>query len=203
MTGPLATQRLIYRNAYNTRGLRRAMWQGKPQDWFVMVDPHCSKHNQRDDPRPASLTARMGDSMASEATLAWALADAVSVCFTAHDHRGVYTALGAGETYSAIGRILDIAVRKRYPLPAKLTSTLAVWLDSYIGNEHEPTIRSLLKRIEPHALRPAAPPLRGRAHLGGISQPLNMNALIPVASVPGSAPAMSATIIDAHGRPTR
>jgi hypothetical protein len=43
----------------------------------------------------------------------------------------------------------------------------------------------------------------GKAHLGGISQPLNMNALIPVASVPGSTPAMSATIIDAHGRPTR
>jgi len=102
--------------------------------------------------------------MASEGTLAWALADAVSVCFTAHDHLGVYTALGAGETYSAIGRILDIAVRKRYPLPANLISTLAVWLDTYIGNEHEPTIRSLLMRVEPQALHPAAPPMRGRAN---------------------------------------
>lgn len=98
--------------------------------------------------------------MTSEATLAWALADTVSVCFAAHDNLGIYTALGAGETYSAIEQVLDIAVRKRYPLPAKLISMLAVWLDCYVGDEHEPTIRGLLHRVEPQALRTSVPPRR-------------------------------------------
>jgi hypothetical protein len=49
--------------------------------------------------------------------------------------------------------MLDIAVRKRYPLPARLISALAAWLDCYIGNEHEPTIRSLLNRVEPEGAR--------------------------------------------------
>jgi hypothetical protein len=88
-----------------------------------------------------------------EATLAWALADIVSVCFTAHDHLGIYIAVGAGETYAAIEQMLDIAVCKRYPLPATLLDALAVWLDCYIGDEHEPTVRSLLNRVEPQALR--------------------------------------------------
>jgi hypothetical protein len=96
----------------------------------------------------------------SEAKLAWALADAVSVCFTATDQLGIYTTLGTGETYSAIERMLDIAVRKRYRLPATLTSALAAWLDCYIGNEHEPTTRSLLNRVEPQALPTTAPPPR-------------------------------------------
>jgi hypothetical protein len=97
------------------------------------------------------VPARKRASVMSEAKLAWSLADAVSVCFTANDQLGIYTTLGAGETYSAIERMLDIAVRKRYPLPANLISTLVAWLDCYIGNEHEATTRSLLNCVEPQA----------------------------------------------------
>jgi hypothetical protein len=111
------------------------------------------KRNQRPIPQTVPSTASKGPSMTSEANLAWALAEAVSVCFTPKDQLGIYTTLGAGETYSAIKRMLDIAVRKRYPLPARLISALAAWLDCYIGNEHEPTIRSLLNRVEPEGAR--------------------------------------------------
>ena len=90
--------------------------------------------------------------MPSEATLAWALVDVVSICFTADDRLGIYTALGAGETYSAIQRMLVIAVRRRYRLPATLIAALTGWLDCYIGNEHEPMTRGLLNRVEPQAL---------------------------------------------------
>jgi hypothetical protein len=82
------------------------------------------------------------------------LADAVSVCYTATEHLHIYTALGAGETYSAIEWTLRIAVYKRYPLPASLISALSAWLDSYIGNEREPTTRSLLNHVEPLATPP-------------------------------------------------
>ena len=134
--GVLATQTLRHRNANSFHALRHVR-------------------------RPVPFMAHKRDSMTSEASLAWALADAVSVCFTWLDHVGIYIALGAGETCSAIEQILGIAVRKRYPLPATLISTLAVWLDGYICNEHEPTIRRLLNQIESQALRTTAPPRRG------------------------------------------
>jgi hypothetical protein len=137
-TGVLATATPIHRNTHSVWALRH-------------------------DPRPGSRRQRVGDSVTSEATVAWALADIVSVCFAAHDNICIYTALGAGETYAAIGQMLDIAVRKRHPLPATLLSTLAVWLDCYIGDEHEPTIRSLLSRVEPQAHRTTVPAINDQA----------------------------------------
>ena len=89
--------------------------------------------------------------MSAEAKLAWALADDESSCFTESDHISVYTALGAGETYSAIVGILAITVQARHSLPAKLVSRLSTWLDSYAGDVNEPTIRSLLNGV---GLRP-------------------------------------------------
>ena len=88
---------------------------------------------------------RLPQPMSAEAKLAWALADAASVCFTTADQIGVYTALGAGESYSAIVHTLVIVVRSRHSLPAKLVGELATWLNGYSGNEYEPRIRSLLE----------------------------------------------------------
>jgi hypothetical protein len=106
------------------------------------------------DPRTVPRWARRRDSVTSEATLAWALADIVSVCFSPHDNLGIYTALGAGESYAAVEQMLVIAVYKRYPLPGTLLGALAVWLDCYIGDDHEPTIRSLLNRASVGGGRP-------------------------------------------------
>jgi hypothetical protein len=145
---------------------READTMEKPYGRPHLAFPVRRGRRQRRDPIPTQtvpVTARKGASVTSEAILAWALADAVSVCFTAKDQLGIYTTLGAGENYSAIDRMLDIAVRKRYPLPATLINTLAAWLDCYIGNEHEPTTRSLLNRVEPQALPTTAPPPRGRS----------------------------------------
>jgi hypothetical protein len=83
--------------------------------------------------------------MSAEAKLAWALADAASACFTEADHLGIYAALGAGETYSAIVRALSVAARSQFSLPAKLIHELRTWVDGYAGNAHEPRIRNLLE----------------------------------------------------------
>jgi hypothetical protein len=88
---------------------------------------------------------RLPRPITAEAKLAWALADAASTCFTEADHIGVYTALGAGDSYSAIVHTLVIVVRARHSLPTKLVSDLATWLNGYAGNEYEPRIRSLLQ----------------------------------------------------------
>jgi hypothetical protein len=82
--------------------------------------------------------------MSTEIKLAWALADAASTCFTDADHVSVYTALGAGETCTAILRSLAIAVRARHSLPTNLITELTNWLDGYAGHTCEPQIRNLL-----------------------------------------------------------
>ena len=86
--------------------------------------------------------------MSSEAQLAWRLAGAAVICYDGDDRTVVYTELGAGETFSVIGRILAIAVRKRCPLPAELVGALTRWLDGYTGHEGEPAIRRLLARVD-------------------------------------------------------
>lgn len=88
--------------------------------------------------------------MRRDAELAWLLAEAVGPCFTENDRHRVYTELGAGEAHVAIGHMLEIAVRERRSLPAKLASVLTAWLGDYIGNEYEPRIRSLLNRANRH-----------------------------------------------------
>jgi hypothetical protein len=83
--------------------------------------------------------------MSTEIKLAWALADAASTCFTDADHISVYTALGAGEAYTAIVRTLAIAVRARYSLPTNLILELTTWLDGYAGH----TQHQRLDRVMP------------------------------------------------------
>lgn len=151
------------RRSRRPAGLARATLRTteKPLAWphLAFTAPHGQLPGRGRPPIPdeaVSLRERKGDSMPSEATLAWALADAVAVCFTATDRLGIYTTLGAGETYSAILRMLDIAVRNRYPLPARLISALATWLDCYVGNQHESMLRSLLRRVRPETPRTAA-----------------------------------------------
>ncbi len=92
--------------------------------------------------------------MSIEAKLAWALADAASTCFTEADHASVYTALGAGEAYTAIVRTLAIAVRARHSLPANLITELTTWLDGYAGHTYEPQIRNLLNTYRRHRNTP-------------------------------------------------
>ena len=156
---------MSYAEAVDIRAAKNTTEKPVARPYLVFAAPRgrLQRRGQRP-PRPGSAASdTYGDSVTSEAKLARALADAVSVCFTAKDQLSVYTTLGAGDTYSAIARMLDIALRKRYPLPARLISVLAAWLDCYIGNEHEPTTCSLLNCVEPQALPTAAPPPRGRS----------------------------------------
>ena len=157
---------MSYAKAVDTRTVKNVTETPFAWPHSAFAHPRNQLRSRGQHPNPndaAPLTVRKGDSMMSEATLAWALAGAVSPCFTAHDHLGIYTTLGAGETYSAIEQMLGVAVHKRYPLPAKLISALAAWLDCYIDSEHEPTTRSLLNHVEPQALPTTEPHRSGRA----------------------------------------
>lgn len=81
--------------------------------------------------------------------VAWTLADTTSHWFTESDRTAVYSALGAGDSYSAIVHTLDIAVQMRQALPAKLVADLTSWVDGYAGHQSEQRLRGLLETYTP------------------------------------------------------
>ncbi|OBC09311.1 hypothetical protein A5784_05545 [Mycobacterium sp. 852013-50091_SCH5140682] len=89
----------------------------------------------------ATMTVHVG--------VAWTLADTTSHWFTESDRSAVYSALGAGDSYSAILRTLDIAVQMRQALPAKLVADLTRWVDGYAGHQSEQRLRQLLEAYSP------------------------------------------------------
>ena len=86
--------------------------------------------------------------MTSDASLAWQLADAASLCLTGDERTVIFVELGCGENHLAAGLILAVVVREAFPLPAALLTT---WLDRYIGTREERRLRALIARVRPHA----------------------------------------------------
>jgi hypothetical protein len=88
--------------------------------------------------------------MVLDVEVAWTLVDETSHWFTDADRVNVYSALGAGDSYSAIVHALDIAVQMRQPLPATLIADLSAWIEGYAGRGDE---RRLRQRIEACEIR--------------------------------------------------
>ncbi len=84
----------------------------------------------------------------NEAELAWALARAANPYLTATERNDVYVALGGGETFSAIGRLIAAVVRARQALPQDLLMTFGRWLDAYVGSDDEPYLRELIGLVK-------------------------------------------------------
>jgi hypothetical protein len=89
--------------------------------------------------------------MTSDASVAWQLADAASLCLTGDERTTIFVKLGCGENHLAAERILAVVVREAFPLPATLLTTLTTWLDRYVGTPEEPRLRALIARVRPHA----------------------------------------------------
>ena len=89
--------------------------------------------------------------MISDASVAWQLADAASLCLTGDERTVIFVQLGCGENHLAAERILAVAVREGFPLHAGLLTTLTTWLDLYVGTREERRLRALITRIRPHA----------------------------------------------------
>jgi hypothetical protein len=89
--------------------------------------------------------------MTSDASVAWQLADAASLCLTGDERTMIFVQLGCGENHLAAKRILAVVVREAFPLPATLLTTLTTWLDRYVGTPEEPRVRALIARVRPHA----------------------------------------------------
>lgn len=59
--------------------------------------------------------------------LAWELVDQLGGRLSEKDRMDVFVDLGSGEEVGAIGRLLHIAAKHGYPLPARMVQKLHVW----------------------------------------------------------------------------
>lgn len=81
---------------------------------------------------------------ASEAALAWDLAEAAET-FTRREKRTVACALiGAGAHSAAIQQLLTLFIDANVALPPNLVRQAHRWVDGYTGCDNEPALRALV-----------------------------------------------------------
>jgi hypothetical protein len=76
-----------------------------------------------------------------EADLAWALALTAKPHLGAVERNDVFVAIGSGETFDAIRRLIKLVAIKRIPVKADLVRECMSWLSGYVGHEDERPLR--------------------------------------------------------------
>lgn len=82
-----------------------------------------------------------------ETNLAWALIEAVNPHLSDSERNVVFVVVGAGDTFGAIRRLLNVSVNKQIPLRSDLVSCCSTWLDTYACHEEEQSLRRLIARF--------------------------------------------------------
>jgi hypothetical protein len=88
----------------------------------------------------------------AEAELAWELAELVADRISEQDRRGLYTSIGAGDSYTAIYTLLETLVNARVQMSVGLTARINVWLDAYQHHDDAAGLQELLGAIQANGL---------------------------------------------------
>ncbi len=84
----------------------------------------------------------------AETNLAWDLAEIASFHIPEPDRTAVFTAIGAGDCYTAVDALLETIVRASVPVPPSLVARIGDWLDAYIHHAEAPRIYELINAIK-------------------------------------------------------
>jgi hypothetical protein len=79
----------------------------------------------------------------AETDLAWELAEIAGALITDRDRIDMYTAIGAGHSYTAIKALLDTVGRARRPVSPALAARLDDWIAGYAAHEDAPRLRRM------------------------------------------------------------
>ena len=89
-----------------------------------------------------------------EPSLAWALAQAAKPHLDAVENNDIFVAIGAGETFAAMAKLLKAVAIKRIPLEPDLARRSVSWLHAYAGHDDERYLRRLIEGfVIPYAIR--------------------------------------------------
>lgn len=83
----------------------------------------------------------------AETDLAWQLAEIACLLLPDHDRIDLYTAIGAGYSYAAIGTLLDTVARAGVPVCPALVARIADWMTSYAHHPDAPRLREMLTAV--------------------------------------------------------
>jgi hypothetical protein len=84
----------------------------------------------------------------AETELAWDLAEIAGFHIAEPDRTAVFTAIGAGDCYTAINALLETIVQVSVPVPPSLVSRIGDWLDAYIDHAEAPRLYELINAIK-------------------------------------------------------
>ena len=82
-----------------------------------------------------------------QAQLAWEFAATVAPTLNQVDRTSVYAAIGAGDTYRVIEKLLHTSAVHRLHVPDEIVSMLARWLHAYQHSSDAPRLRYLVERL--------------------------------------------------------
>lgn len=84
----------------------------------------------------------------TETDLAWELAEVAGDVFAERDRVEVYSAIGAGNSYTAIGLLLGAIERAGVPISPGLAAKVAEWLNAYTYDQATARLRETLRSIQ-------------------------------------------------------
>jgi hypothetical protein len=100
---------------------------------------------------------RVSGELVHETSLAWALAQVTKPHLDAVESNDIFAAIGAGETFAAIRKLLKAVAIKRIPLEPDLLRRCVSWLHAYAGHDDERFLRRLIEGfVIPYAIRLSA-----------------------------------------------
>jgi hypothetical protein len=80
-----------------------------------------------------------------ETDLAWALIEAAKPHMNAGERNFVFVSIGAGDTFAAIGSLINLVAAKRIPLRPHLMQPCATWLDAYTFHDAHEQLRRVIE----------------------------------------------------------
>jgi hypothetical protein len=83
----------------------------------------------------------------AQANLAWAIAEAVKSHLSIVERNDVYVAIGVGETFTAIHRLITSAATNQIVLPGELVQRCGTWLDAYVDHSEQQHLRGLVEYV--------------------------------------------------------
>jgi len=90
----------------------------------------------------------------AETDLAWDLVELVSLHISERNRTDVYTAIGAGDCYAAIGTLLETIVGASLPVPFALAARVNDWHHPYAHHADAPRLHELLTTVRSLATLP-------------------------------------------------
>jgi hypothetical protein len=85
----------------------------------------------------------------AESDLAWELAEELDLTLPGRQRNQLYAAIGAGQSFTAIDTLLQIAAEQHRTVPVELAAKIADSLAGYAHSSEAPRLKALLCAVSP------------------------------------------------------